>query len=61
MLIVAGIQEPVIPLIEVVGKGGILEPIHFGVTRSKYGCVLGFTCIVMVAGSAQVVLSGVKV
>jgi len=57
----AGDQVPVIPLLEVVGKGVNVAPEQIGVTAVNAGVVLVFTVIVKVAVVAHCPGSGVKV
>jgi hypothetical protein len=44
----AGAQEPVIPLLEVVGSGVKVAPAHIGATAVNVGVTLVFTVIVNV-------------
>jgi len=37
----AGLQVPVIPLVDVVGNGGIVAPEQYGPTAAKIGMVNG--------------------
>jgi hypothetical protein len=57
----AGAQEPVIPLLEVVGSGAKVAPEHTGATAAKVGVTLVFTVIVKVVVVAHCPASGVKV
>jgi hypothetical protein len=59
----AGDQTPVIPLLEVVGKGVSGVPKHTALTAGNIGSIVGFTVIVKVAGIKQkpLMASGVKV
>ena len=45
MLTDAGLQVPVIPLVEVVGNIGVVAPLHIGATVAKVGVVGGLTVI----------------
>jgi len=45
----AGAQVPVMPLLEVVGKGVSVAPAHIGVTAVNVGVTLVLTMIVNVA------------
>jgi hypothetical protein len=57
----AGAQEPVIPLLEVVGSGVKVAPAQIGATAVKVGVVLLFTVIVKVVVVAHCPASGVNV
>jgi len=57
----AGAQVPVIPLLEVVGNGDIIEPEQTAGTGVKSGVTFGFTVIVIVAVVAHCPAVGVKV
>ncbi|WP_422108103.1 hypothetical protein [Winogradskyella sp.] len=57
----AGLQVPVIPLLEVVGNGAKFSPSQMGFTASNIGAVLGITTISKVVGGAHGLLSGVNV
>lgn len=57
----AGDQVPAIPLLEVVGKAGIVAPAQTGATWLKVGTVLLPTVMVMVAVVAHCPAVGVKV
>ena len=57
----AGDQEPVIPLVEVVGNADKVAPEHIGATALNVGTVLVFTVIVNVPVVAHCPGSGVKV
>ena len=61
VLLIAGDHVPVIPLFDVVGKAGITEPLHFGVTAVKVGVTFGVMVIVMVVVVAHCPAVGVKV
>ncbi len=62
-LTVAGVQVPVMPLVEVVGKVGTAAPAHIvnEVPKLKRGTTLGFTVIVKVVGTAHKPAVGVNV
>ena len=49
MLTVAGLQVPVIPLVEVVGNAGAVAPEHIAGIAAKAGVTLGSTVTVNVA------------
>ena len=49
MLIVAGLQLPVIELFEVVGKTGTVAPEHIGSIAVKVGVMFGLTTTDIVA------------
>ena len=53
MLLSAGDQLPVIPLLDVVGSAAKVSPEHIGVTAVKVGVTFGFTVIVSVVGLAH--------
>ncbi|WP_422108102.1 hypothetical protein [Winogradskyella sp.] len=58
----AGLQLPIIPLLEVVGKGAKVSPSQIGFTASNTGITLGLTIISSVVSNAQFCpASGVKV
>ena len=57
----AGAHVPVIPLLEVVGKGDKTPPEHIGGTAVKIGVIFGFTVMVIVAVNAHCPAVGVKV
>ncbi|RQO30961.1 hypothetical protein DBR32_09640 [Taibaiella sp. KBW10] len=61
VLFKAGAHDPVIPLVAVVGKGDKAAPTHIGLTCVKAGVMIGFTVIVIKAGSAHWFGLGVKV
>ena len=46
---IAGLQVPMIPLIEVVGNAGIVEPAQYDPTAAKVGVTFGVMTIVRVA------------
>ena len=49
----AGAHVPVIPLLEVVGKGDKIPPEHIGGTGVKTGVIFGFTVMVIVVVNAH--------
>jgi hypothetical protein len=49
VLLIAGDQEPLIPFVEVVGKGARELPEHMAATCVKTGVTSGFTVIGIVA------------
>ena len=59
----AGLQVPVIPLVDVVDRTGAVPPSHIlsDVPKLKVGVIFGFTVTVKVTGSAQIPAAGVKV
>jgi hypothetical protein len=57
----AGDQLPVIPLVEVVGKGDKLPPAQIGATALKVGVTFEFTVMLMVVVVAHCPAVGVKV
>ena len=61
MLFSAGVQVPVIPLLDVVGNGVKMAPEHIGATAVNVGVTLVFTVIVKVAVLAHCPGSGVNV
>ena len=61
MLLTAGVQEPEIPLFDVVGSGASEAPVHIGATWVKLGVTFGFTTMVIVCVVAQSEAVGVKV
>jgi hypothetical protein len=61
LLTVAGLQVPVIPLVDVVGKIGAVAPLHIGAIAAKVGVVIAFTVTDKLAVLAQSPTVGVKV
>ena len=61
VLITAGNQVPVIPLLEVNGSAGAVAFKQISPITSKVGVVAGVTLILMVTGVAHTPASGVKV
>ena len=57
----AGDQFPVIPLVEIVGKAAIGEPLQIGATALKAGTINGLTVIVICAVVPHSPGLGVKV
>ncbi len=57
----AGVQDPVIPLFDVVGNGDKAAPAQMAGTWVKLGCVFGFTKMVIVPSEAHCPPLGVKV
>ncbi|RNC88380.1 MAG: hypothetical protein ED556_04125 [Winogradskyella sp.] len=57
----AGVQVPVIPLLDVVGNGANASPEQIGDTESNVGAMLGFTVIVSVSVNAHSPGFGVNV
>ena len=56
-----GDQVPVYPLLEVIGKGDKLPPLHIGAIGVKDGVIFGFTVMVSVAWVVHCPPAGVKV
>jgi hypothetical protein len=61
LLTVAGLQVPVIPLVEVVGKRGAVVPLHIAAIAAKVGVAIGLTVIVIVFVVAQSPAVGVNI
>ena len=61
VLMVAGLQVPLMPLVEVVGRAGALEFWHNGSTGLKSGSVAGLMTNPSVTGWAHCPALGVKV
>ena len=61
VLLSAGVQVPVIPLFEVVGKAMRASPEQMVATAAKVGVTLGLTVIVSVVAVAHCPAVGVKV
>ena len=63
LLMVAGLQVPAMPLVDVAGKAGAVAPLQMAsvVPKSNTGVTFGFTVTVKLAGSAQSPAVGVKV
>ena len=57
----AGVQVPVMPLLEVVGNGVNVAPEHIGAAAVNVGVILELTVIVKVSVVAHCPGSGVKV
>ena len=57
----AGVQLPVIPLLEVFGKAASGSPAHIGATAVKAGVCAVLTVMVIVLVAAHWPASGVKV
>ena len=53
VLLSAGAQVPVIPLLDVVGNGFNVAPEQIGATAEKVGVTFGFTVTVKVVGTAH--------
>jgi hypothetical protein len=60
-LFIAGDQVPLIPLVEVVGNGGIISPEQYGPTDANVGVIFGSIIIVKVVVVAQAPDVGVNV
>ena len=56
----AGVHEPVIPLLDVVGNGFNVAPEQIGATAVNVGVMFGLTTIVSVAVVAHCPAVGVK-
>ncbi|MET3886032.1 uncharacterized membrane protein (DUF485 family) [Chitinophagaceae bacterium OAS944] len=61
VLLSAGAQVPVMPLLELVGSGDKVAPEHIGATAVKVGVTFGLTVIVKVVVVAHCPALGVKV
>jgi len=61
VLLSAGAQVPVIPLVDVVGKADKAAPEQIGATAAKVGVTFGFTVMVKVVVVAHCPAVGVKV
>ena len=61
VLLKAGAQVPVNPLLEVVGKGNKAVPEQIGATAGNVGVIFGLTVIVKVAVVAHCPAVGVNV
>ena len=61
MLTTAGLQVPVIPLVEVVGNTGEVDPEQKAGIAAKVGVTLGLTMISIVVIVAHCPTAGVKV
>jgi hypothetical protein len=61
VLLITGVQLPVIPFVEVVGKALNAAPEQIGATALNVGVKIGFTVMVIVAVFAHCPASGVKV
>ena len=57
----AGAQEPVIPLLEVVGSGARVAPEQIGATALNVGVIFGLTVMVKVVVVAHCPAVGVNV
>ncbi|PJA08295.1 MAG: hypothetical protein COX70_04060 [Flavobacteriales bacterium CG_4_10_14_0_2_um_filter_32_8] len=57
----AGVQFPVIPLLEDVGNAANTAPLHIGDTAVKVGVTIGFTVIVIEVVLAHCPTVGVNV
>ena len=61
VLFSAGAQVPLIPFVDVVGKGLRVAPAQIELTWVKAGVIRGLTVMVIWAGLAHCVVSGIKV
>ena len=61
MLIVAGLQVPIIPLLEMAGKAGVAAPEQIGGMALKTGLNIGVTVTVITTAKAHWPEAGVKV
>lgn len=61
VLFSAGLQVPLIPLVDVVGSGLNVAPAQIALTCVNAGVTGGFTVMVIWAGLAHCVVSGIKV
>ena len=53
MLTVAGLQVPVMPLLDVAGSTGVVAPLHIGTMAAKVGVTCGLTVKVRVTILSQ--------
>jgi hypothetical protein len=60
LLTVAGLQVPIIPLVDVVGKTGEVAPLHIGAIAVNVGVTIGFTVTVKLAVAIQLPDDAVK-
>ena len=60
-MLTAGLQVPVTPLLDVVGRTGAADPLHIGAGVVNVGTVCGVTVTVSVAVVAQSPAFGVNV
>ena len=60
MLTIAGFQVPVIELVDVVGKTGLVEPEHIGAMAAKIGVTVGLTVTLKEVAIAHSPTLGVK-
>jgi len=60
-LFIAGLQVPVMPFVDVVGKAANAAPLHIGATAVNVGVTFGFTVIVNVVVVAHCPAEGVNV
>lgn len=61
VLLIAGLQVPLIPLLDVVGNAASVAPEHIGATWVNVGVMTGFTVMVIVVLVAHCPAVGVKV
>ena len=61
VLLIAGLQVPVMALMEVVGKAGIVAPEQYGPTAANAGVIFSLMVMVNVAVVAHCPASGVNV
>jgi len=61
LLFIAGLQVPIMPLVDVVGKAGIEDPAQYGPAELKAGVIIGLTVIVSVVVTAHCPAEGVNV
>ena len=61
MLMVAGLQVPLIPLVDVVGSVGATDPVQIGLTAAKAGEMLELTVTSNVVVAAHCPAAGVNV
>jgi len=61
LLITEGNHVPEMPLVDVVGNVGAVEPVQIGLMVAKVGVMVEFTVTVIVTGVAQGLEVGVNV
>jgi hypothetical protein len=60
ILLIAGDQIPVIPLLEIIGKGANVAPEQIGATVVNIGRIFGLTIMVRLTGTEHCPVVGVK-
>jgi hypothetical protein len=61
LLTIEGFHAPVMPLADVVGSVGAIDPVQIGFTAAKVGVILELTITVNVVVAAHCPTAGVKV